>query len=102
MRPRRRRSGGSIFEIASYGRPAILVPYPHAAADHQRANAQWMERAGAALVIADAELSGPRLAAEVGRLVGDPARLEAMARASLALARPQAAQEVAATILAAV
>jgi len=96
------RSGGSIFEVASYGRPAILVPYPHAAAGHQLSNAQWMERAGAALIIADAELSGPRLAAEVGRLVGDPARLDAMARASLALARPEAAQEVAATILAAV
>ena len=95
------RSGGSIFEVASYGRPAILVPYPQAAADHQRSNAQWMAHAGAAVIIADAELSGPRLAAEVGRLLGDPARLDAMARASLALARPQAAQEVAATILAA-
>ena len=61
-----------------------------------------MAHAGAAIIIADAELSGPRLAAEVGRLLGDPAQLDAMARASLALARPQAAQEVAATILAAV
>ena len=95
------RSGGSIFEVASYGRPAILVPYPRASADHQRSNAQWMARGGAAIIIADAELSGPRLAAEVEQLVRDPGRLDAMSRASLALARPQAAQEVAATILAA-
>ena len=95
------RSGGSVFEVASYGRPAILVPYPQAAADHQRSNAQWMARVGAAIVVEDTELSGPLLAAEVGQLVGDPARLDAMARASLALARPQAAQEVAAAILAA-
>lgn len=95
------RSGGSVFEVAAYGRPAILVPYPQAAADHQRSNAQWMARAGAAVIVEDAELSGQRLAAEVGALIGDPARLEAMARASLALGRPQAAAEVAATILAA-
>ena len=95
------RSGGSIFEIAAPGRPAILVPYPQAAADHQRSNAEWMARGGAAIIVADEELSGPRLAAEVGGLLGDPARLDVMARASLALARPAAAQEVAATILAA-
>ncbi len=40
------RSGGSIFEVAQYGLPAILVPYPHASADHQTANAKWMEDAG--------------------------------------------------------
>ena len=51
------RSGGSIFEVAAAGRPAILVPYPHAAADHQAENARWMERAGAAIVIDDAEVT---------------------------------------------
>ncbi len=94
------RSGGSIFEIAAYARPAILVPFPTASADHQRTNAEWMEHAGAAVVIADAELSGPRLAAEVGRLIGDTARLTAMGRASGALARPDAAAAVAAILLA--
>ena len=73
------RAGGSVFEIAAYGRPAILVPYPDASADHQRTNAAWMERAGAAVVLDDGECSGPRLAAEVGRLIGDPPRLAAMA-----------------------
>ena len=43
------RSGGSIFEVTAAGRPAILVPYPHATADHQSANAAWMAEAGAAI-----------------------------------------------------
>ena len=59
------RSGGSIFELTAAGRPAILVPYPHATADHQSANAAWMEGAGAALTIRDEELSAERLEAEV-------------------------------------
>ena len=94
------RAGGSIFEIAAHGRPAILVPYPQATGDHQSANAAWMASRGAAVVIADAALSGPRLANEVGRLIGDPARLAAMSRASLALARPDAARAIAAEVLA--
>jgi UDP-N-acetylglucosamine--N-acetylmuramyl-(pentapeptide) pyrophosphoryl-undecaprenol N-acetylglucosamine transferase len=95
------RSGGSIFEIAAHGRPMVLVPYPYAAADHQSANARYMELAGAALVIPDAELSGPRLAQEVGALLADPGRLAAMGRASAALARPEAAAAIAAEVLAA-
>jgi len=94
------RAGGSVFEIAACGRPAILVPFPAATADHQTANASWMARAGAAVVVPDGELTGPRLAAEVGRLIGDPARLAAMARASAGLARPEAAAEIATTLLA--
>ena len=46
------RAGGSIFEITAHGRPAILVPYPHATADHQTANARWMADAGAATIVA--------------------------------------------------
>jgi UDP-N-acetylglucosamine--N-acetylmuramyl-(pentapeptide) pyrophosphoryl-undecaprenol N-acetylglucosamine transferase len=94
------RAGGSIFEIAAHGAPAILVPYPHATADHQTTNARWMVDAGAAILVDDRELSGPRLASEVGRLIADPARLAAMARASLALARPDAARAIAAEVLA--
>jgi len=95
------RAGGSIFEVAAHGRPAILVPYPYASADHQSANARWMQRAGAAVVVADAELDAQRLRAEVTALLSDPARLEAMGRASAALARPDAAQRIAAEVLAA-
>jgi UDP-N-acetylglucosamine--N-acetylmuramyl-(pentapeptide) pyrophosphoryl-undecaprenol N-acetylglucosamine transferase len=95
------RAGGSVFEIAASGVPAILVPYPHAAADHQRGNAAWMADAGAALVIADGELSAQRLGAEVDALLGDRERLAAMAAASRSLARPDAAGEVARELLAA-
>ena len=95
------RSGGSIFEIAAAGRPAVLIPYPHATADHQTANARYMEEAGAAIVIPDDELTPARLAAEVGGLLADPGRLSAMARASAALAKPDAAREIAREVLAA-
>jgi UDP-N-acetylglucosamine--N-acetylmuramyl-(pentapeptide) pyrophosphoryl-undecaprenol N-acetylglucosamine transferase len=95
------RAGGSIFEIAAHGRPAILVPYPHATADHQSANARWMAQAGAAVVLPDAELTATRLASEIEALLGDPGRLAAMGRASAALGRPDAAQRIAAEVLAA-
>jgi UDP-N-acetylglucosamine--N-acetylmuramyl-(pentapeptide) pyrophosphoryl-undecaprenol N-acetylglucosamine transferase len=93
------RSGGSIFEVAAHGRPMILVPYPYAAADHQAANARFMEGAGAALVIPDAELDGPRLAQEVGALLAEPTKLAAMGRASAELARPAAAAVIAREVL---
>jgi UDP-N-acetylglucosamine--N-acetylmuramyl-(pentapeptide) pyrophosphoryl-undecaprenol N-acetylglucosamine transferase len=93
------RAGGSLFEIAAHGRPAVLIPYPYATADHQAANARFMEQTGAAVVIPDRELSGPRLAQEVGLLLSDRGRLEAMARASAALARPDAASVIAGELL---
>ena len=93
------RAGGSIFEVAAHGRPAILVPYPHATADHQTANARWMAEGGAAVVVPDHELTPERLRAEVDGLLADPARLAAMGRASAALARPDAAQRIAAELL---
>ena len=84
------RAGGSVAELAALGRPAVLVPYPYASADHQRKNAEWMAAAGAAVVVADAELDGARLAGLVGELLGDRKRLEAMAAASRAAGRPDA------------
>ncbi len=95
------RSGGSIFEVTAMGRPAMLVPYPHATADHQSANAKWMEDAGAAETIEDAALSADMLANRVTALFADPARLEAMAAASAAIATPHAAKRVAHEVLAA-
>ncbi len=65
------RAGGSVFEIAAAGRPAILIPYPHATADHQAKNARWMEEAGAAVVMPDAGLDPGRLRAHVQELLGD-------------------------------
>jgi UDP-N-acetylglucosamine--N-acetylmuramyl-(pentapeptide) pyrophosphoryl-undecaprenol N-acetylglucosamine transferase len=95
------RSGGSIFEVAAHGRPMVLVPYPFATADHQSANARFMERAGAAIVIPDSELTAARLAQEVGSLLADTGRLAHMARASAAQARPDAAWAIAGEVLAA-
>jgi UDP-N-acetylglucosamine--N-acetylmuramyl-(pentapeptide) pyrophosphoryl-undecaprenol N-acetylglucosamine transferase len=94
------RAGGSVLELAAAGLPAILVPYPHATADHQTTNARYMERAGAAVVIPDAELDGPRLAREVTVLLEAPDRLEAMGAAARAAARPDAAERIADELLA--
>jgi len=90
----------TIAELTLVGRPAILVPYPYAAEGHQMKNARSLERSGAALVVPDAELAGDVLAAEVDRLIRDPARLGAMADASRRLARPDAAVRVARAVLA--
>ncbi len=89
------RSGGSVAELAALGRPAILVPYPYATADHQRKNAREMVEAGGALLVNDDELSGDLLRGLVGDLLGDPDRLRGMAAASAALGRPDAARRVA-------
>ena len=93
------RAGGSVFEIAAHGVPAILVPYPHAAGDHQTTNARWMADAGAAVVIADDELTAARLAHQVAELLADRASLSAMSVASRGLARPHAAQRIAHELL---
>jgi UDP-N-acetylglucosamine--N-acetylmuramyl-(pentapeptide) pyrophosphoryl-undecaprenol N-acetylglucosamine transferase len=95
------RAGGSIFEIAAAGRPAILVPYPYASARHQHANAQWMAEAGAAVVVEDSELSGDVVSRLAGDLLADGPRLERMGAASASLARPDAADRVAEEVLAA-
>jgi UDP-N-acetylglucosamine--N-acetylmuramyl-(pentapeptide) pyrophosphoryl-undecaprenol N-acetylglucosamine transferase len=95
------RAGGSVFELAAHAVPAILVPYPHAAADHQSANARWMTDAGAAVTIADEQLTPELLAAQVAALLGEGARLPAMASAARSVARPDAARLVAEELLAA-
>jgi UDP-N-acetylglucosamine--N-acetylmuramyl-(pentapeptide) pyrophosphoryl-undecaprenol N-acetylglucosamine transferase len=95
------RSGGSIFEVVAAGRPAILVPYPYATADHQAANAAWMSGAGAAETIKDDALSAALLAGRVSSLFEDGVRLEAMSTASAALAKPEAARTIADEVLAA-
>ncbi len=93
------RSGGSIFEFTAAGRPAVLVPYPHATADHQRANARWMETAGAATIVEDDALDPAALLAEVGGILHDEAQLEQMAAAARELAKPHAARTIADQVL---
>jgi len=88
------RAGGSVAELAALGKPAILVPYPYATADHQRKNAQWMVAGGAALMIADDELDACVLERVLRGLLDDGDRLRTMAAASAALGRPDAARRV--------
>lgn len=85
----------TLAELAAAGRPAILVPYPHAADDHQRLNAEAVAEVGAALSILDHELSGPGLAGAVAELAADRARLRRMGEAARTLARPDAAGRIA-------
>ena len=91
------RAGGSVWEVAAAGKPAFLVPYPHATADHQTLNARFFERAGGAVVVPEPELD---LAAQVDALLADPERLAAMGAAMAALARPDAAEVVADELIA--
>ncbi len=85
----------TLAELAAAGRPAILVPYPHAADDHQRLNAEAVAEAGAAVWILDRELSGAGLAATVTELAGDRDRLQRMGEAARTLAHPDAAARIA-------
>ena len=87
------RAGGTVWELAAAGTPAILVPYPHATADHQTLNARHFERGGGALLVPDAEVD--RVPALVDELLADPEHLAAMRDAMGALARPDAAEVIA-------
>jgi UDP-N-acetylglucosamine--N-acetylmuramyl-(pentapeptide) pyrophosphoryl-undecaprenol N-acetylglucosamine transferase len=86
----------TCFEVAAACLPSILVPSPHVTADQQTRNARRLVEAGAALLVADADLDGDRLAGEVEHLLDDPAALADMGRAAGAFARPDAADAVAA------
>jgi UDP-N-acetylglucosamine--N-acetylmuramyl-(pentapeptide) pyrophosphoryl-undecaprenol N-acetylglucosamine transferase len=90
------RAGAStLAELTAAGRPAILVPYPHAADDHQRHNAESLRDAGAAVVVPDDELGGGRLGREISDLARDPERRRIMASAARGLARRGAAARIA-------
>jgi UDP-N-acetylglucosamine--N-acetylmuramyl-(pentapeptide) pyrophosphoryl-undecaprenol N-acetylglucosamine transferase len=92
------RAGGTVWELAASGTPAILVPYPHATADHQTLNARHFERGGGAVVVPEPELD--RVPALVAELLADRGRLEAMRGAMRAMARPEAADEIAEELIA--
>ena len=90
----------TLAEITARGKPAILVPFPGAVDDHQTANARALVDSGAAIRIADRDLSGESLASTVVELLSDPARLRRMGEASRKLARPRATAELAAAVVA--
>jgi UDP-N-acetylglucosamine--N-acetylmuramyl-(pentapeptide) pyrophosphoryl-undecaprenol N-acetylglucosamine transferase len=94
------RSGaGALSEICAVGRPALFVPYPFAAGDHQRVNAEAVERAGGAICVPQAEASAERLARELAALASDRARLAGMAARACEFGRPEAARAVALDLL---
>jgi UDP-N-acetylglucosamine--N-acetylmuramyl-(pentapeptide) pyrophosphoryl-undecaprenol N-acetylglucosamine transferase len=87
------RAGGSVWELAAAGKPAVLIPGLFATADHQTKNARYFEEAGAAVVVPEQEAgSAPDL---VRSLLADPERLAEISRAMLRIARPNAADEIA-------
>jgi UDP-N-acetylglucosamine--N-acetylmuramyl-(pentapeptide) pyrophosphoryl-undecaprenol N-acetylglucosamine transferase len=94
-----RAGAGAVAELAAAGMPSVLVPFPYAADDHQLRNAEAMERAGAAVVLRESELSGKRLYETVARLAEAPGGLERMSRAARAAARPGAARRAAEALL---
>jgi UDP-N-acetylglucosamine--N-acetylmuramyl-(pentapeptide) pyrophosphoryl-undecaprenol N-acetylglucosamine transferase len=91
------RSGAStVAEITAAGKPAIFVPFPRAADDHQRVNAEALAREGAAVVVEESKLEGVWLAETIAALLNDPPRLQAMSEAAQSLAHPNAARDIAA------
>ncbi len=89
------RSGATtVAEITACGKPAILIPFPHAVHGHQERNARVLERAGAAQVIVDGRLSGDMLAAAISALLARPDRLREMARCSKSLGQADAAERI--------
>jgi len=90
------RSGAStVAEVTAAGKPAIFVPFPRAADDHQKRNAETLERAGAAVMLEQSELTRDRLVQTVTSLLADQPRLKVMGEAARKLSHPNAAREIA-------
>ncbi len=91
------RSGAStVAEIAAAGKPAVFVPFPRAADDHQRVNAEALAKHGAAVVVEESKLEGVWLAETIAALLQDPQKLRSMSQVARGLAHPNAAREIAA------
>jgi len=90
------RSGAStVAEVTAAGRPAILVPFPRAADDHQKRNAEALERIGAAILLEEKQLREESLVETVSSLFADPMRLDRMGENARKLSHPNAAREIA-------
>ncbi len=94
-----RAGAGAVSEICASGRASVLVPFPFAADDHQKHNAEAMRKAGASLMFEEQGWSGQRLFECVNELAADPARLESLARHAKTLALPGAAERAAEILL---
>jgi UDP-N-acetylglucosamine--N-acetylmuramyl-(pentapeptide) pyrophosphoryl-undecaprenol N-acetylglucosamine transferase len=89
-----RAGAGTVTELAMSGRPSILIPYPYAADDHQKKNAQVLEKKGAAWILEQHELTGEKLATKILELKNNPQELGRAAKAAKELAKPNAAKEI--------
>lgn len=94
-----RAGAGALSEICAVGRPSLLVPYPFAADDHQRVNAEALAGEGAAVCVRNSDATPERLAAEVEKLAADRAQLVRMAERAREFGRPEAAQRIALDLL---
>jgi UDP-N-acetylglucosamine--N-acetylmuramyl-(pentapeptide) pyrophosphoryl-undecaprenol N-acetylglucosamine transferase len=94
-----RAGASSIAELCAVGRPGLLVPYPHAAADHQRKNAESLAGRRSAIRVLEEEATPERLAAEALALARNPDERRRLARAASALGSPDAASIVARDLL---
>jgi UDP-N-acetylglucosamine--N-acetylmuramyl-(pentapeptide) pyrophosphoryl-undecaprenol N-acetylglucosamine transferase len=92
------RSGGGVWELAAAGKPAVLVPYPFATADHQTKNARYFQTAGGAILVPETELG--RVPEIIRSLLDDERRLAEMSAAMLRVARPDAAEVIAGELMA--
>ena len=88
-----------LAELTARGVPAILIPYPYAAENHQEFNAMELVKVGAAKMILNKDLTSEILTAQIDELIKSPSTLKEMAAASLSIGRPQAASEIADLIL---
>jgi UDP-N-acetylglucosamine--N-acetylmuramyl-(pentapeptide) pyrophosphoryl-undecaprenol N-acetylglucosamine transferase len=87
------RAGGSVWELAAAGLPAVLIPGEFATGGHQRKNAEWFAQAGGAVVVPESDVA--RVPEVVSSLLADPERLAAMSAAMRAAAKPDAAERIA-------
>jgi UDP-N-acetylglucosamine--N-acetylmuramyl-(pentapeptide) pyrophosphoryl-undecaprenol N-acetylglucosamine transferase len=91
------RSGAStVAEVTAAGKPAVFVPFPRAADDHQKRNAEALERAGAAVMLEESRLTRESLVDAVSALLSDPSRLQTMGDAARKLSHPNAARDISA------
>lgn len=90
-----RAGAGTVSELAAAGKPSVLIPFPYAADDHQRHNAEQFRKAGAALLFKDSEWTGDRMYETVRELAAEPERLQKMSAAARTLAHPGAARRAA-------
>jgi UDP-N-acetylglucosamine--N-acetylmuramyl-(pentapeptide) pyrophosphoryl-undecaprenol N-acetylglucosamine transferase len=94
-----RAGASSVAELAAAGRPALLVPYPHAMDNHQTANAQVVHDIGGGWLTPESEMSAGSLAGKIAALIADPARLTVAATNIMQLAKPDAAKDLAEHII---